>query len=379
MKRLFLILGFIAVLGMGVLAQTNVLSPYQYPQNWWMGISDGDVSGLTSVNISGYTASADAGCALWNGAGNIAGSKVYLTTGVTMGVTSSATQDGTYIWTSAPASLDVISSSASDRWTITFTGITSEIFPGVITSTIVGNGTGDTFEATKYIGIYSITSSQAAVGTITCKYAIPGPASSTYTTFGTIAIGATSGVLTKGTGAQSVLITGVDGSWNATSETVVTKGTETAWTNTSFLRAYLAQITSAGTGLTSAGNITIASSFSTVESYITAGANQSQGTFYSIPNGYTGFIQNYYCSATGATRVSLRVMNPSAPYNDYIRILRTLGAATGGLTLNNLSLPIKCPPQSDVQFYVDGVTASTTSMTAGYQLVLSKNTYSTIF
>ena len=373
MKRILLVLGIIVVLGLGVLAQTNVLSPYQYPQNWWMGISDGDVSGLSTVNVSGYTSSADAGCAIWNGIGQ----KVYLTTATTMGVTSSATQDGYYIWSTVPASLDVVSSSASDAWTITFTGITSELFNGTITTTVVGNGTSDTFEATKYVGIYSITSSQAAVGTISCKYAITGPAASTYTTFGTIAVSATSGVLTNGTGAQNILVTGVDNNWAATSETVVTKGTETAWTKTSFLRAYLAQTTLAGTGNSNAGNITIASSFSTVESYITAGVNQSQGTFYSVPNGYTGFIQNYYCDTTGAARVSLRVTNST--YNDLTRVYRTFGGASVALTLNPLSLPIKVPPMYDIQFSVDGVTASSTGLTAGYQLVLVKNAFTPLY
>jgi hypothetical protein len=88
----------------------------------------------------------------------------------------------------------------------------------------------------------------------------------------------------------TILINGLDSSWNQISETIALNGTSNVTTVNSYLRINSMIMTSTGTGqTTNVGTITAKNSGITY-SVISIGISRSQAAVYSVPNGYTMYI-----------------------------------------------------------------------------------------
>ena len=88
----------------------------------------------------------------------------------------------------------------------------------------------------------------------------------------------------------TILINGIDSSWNLISETIALNGTSNVTTVNSYLRINNMVMTSTGTGqTTNVGTITAKNSGITY-SVISIGVGRSQAAVYSVPNGYTMYI-----------------------------------------------------------------------------------------
>jgi len=88
----------------------------------------------------------------------------------------------------------------------------------------------------------------------------------------------------------TILINGIDSSWNLISETIALNGTSNVTTVNSYLRINNMIMTSTGTGqTTNVGTITAKNSGITY-SVISIGVGRSQAAVYSVPNGYTMYI-----------------------------------------------------------------------------------------
>ena len=122
-----------------------------------------------------------------------------------------------------------------------------------------------------------------------------------------------------GTGARTVLLTGLDANRNVISETVTLNGITPVDATASFLRVNSAEVKSAGTGLTNAGNITITinDGSSRTVNYIDAGFSVSQVGIYSMPNATTfqkGLLvyQAFSASRGGTGYVDISIMKYEA-------------------------------------------------------------------
>jgi len=99
-----------------------------------------------------------------------------------------------------------------------------------------------------------------------------------------------------GTGARTVLITGLDANYAVISETVTMNGQTAVTTTNSFLRINSMLVTTAGTSLANEGIIYIGSGVltsgvpATIYNVIAAGFNNATSSQYTIPAGYTGFL-----------------------------------------------------------------------------------------
>jgi len=99
-----------------------------------------------------------------------------------------------------------------------------------------------------------------------------------------------------GTGARTVLITGLDANYAVISETVTMNGQTAVTTTNSFLRINAMLVTTAGTSLANEGVIYIGSGTvtsgvpATIYNVIAAGFNNSTSSQYTIPAGYTGYL-----------------------------------------------------------------------------------------
>jgi hypothetical protein len=88
----------------------------------------------------------------------------------------------------------------------------------------------------------------------------------------------------------TILISGLDSSWNAITETVTLNGVTGVTTTSQFLRINSMIMTSTGTGqTTNVGTITAKSGVVTY-SQISIGTGKSQAAVYSVPNGYTMYL-----------------------------------------------------------------------------------------
>ena len=99
-----------------------------------------------------------------------------------------------------------------------------------------------------------------------------------------------------GTGARTVLVTGLDANYAVISETVTLNGQTAVTTTNSFLRVNSMLVTTAGTSLANEGIIYIGTGVvtagvpATVYNVIAAGFNNATSSQYTIPAGYTGYL-----------------------------------------------------------------------------------------
>ncbi len=88
----------------------------------------------------------------------------------------------------------------------------------------------------------------------------------------------------------TVLITGLDSTWNLQTETVTLNGTTNVNTTKSFLRINSMIMPSPGTGQTTNVGIITAKNGGITYAQINAGIGRSQAAIYSVPNGYTMYL-----------------------------------------------------------------------------------------
>ena len=118
-----------------------------------------------------------------------------------------------------------------------------------------------------------------------------------------------------GTGAQTVRVTYLDDDFNQAYEDVTLNGTtevELTEQNISFIQK--AEITASGTGLASAGAITIADvTGGGVHAVIDAGSKESGNCTWKIPAGHTGYVHGFWydvdsvAAGQGTAEIALQV------------------------------------------------------------------------
>ena len=96
-----------------------------------------------------------------------------------------------------------------------------------------------------------------------------------------------------GTGARTVSVYGVDGSWDEVSETATLNGTTGVTLSNSYMIVHRMAVETAGSGNENAGILYVGTGTITagkpavVECLVSAGINQSQVAYWPVPNGYS--------------------------------------------------------------------------------------------
>ena len=111
--------------------------------------------------------------------------------------------------------------------------------------------------------------------------------------------------------SAKILISGLDSSFNPISETLAMNGTGAVTTVNSYFRVNSLLMVSPGTGQsTNVGTITLKQS-SNIVAQINVGIGKSQSTIYTVPAGYTFYLDlaevNSSNSYTGSTIITYRV------------------------------------------------------------------------
>lgn len=115
-----------------------------------------------------------------------------------------------------------------------------------------------------------------------------------------------------GTGARTILIRGIDGSFNAASETITMNGLANVPTVNSYVHIHLVQVLTAGSTGNNVGLITgTAQTDATLTISVNPTFNQSVSSIYMVPVGYKAYI----------ARLSSRMNNPTANSNATVQLL----------------------------------------------------------
>jgi hypothetical protein len=183
----------------------------------------------------------------------------------------------------------------------------------------------------------------------------------------------------SGTGARTVLITGLNGNFNEVSETIVLNGQTAVNTVNSYLYVNGLTVTSVGSGGANAGDINVGTGTVTagvpavLYDMIAIGYNNRTTGHYCVPSGYTAFLVHGLFTAgqaSGSTSITGKLLVHS-PDDNIVRV----GAIT---TLNNgvvqymFNYPTAIPEKSCVGATAIG-SANNNSVSSMFNICLIKN------
>lgn len=179
-----------------------------------------------------------------------------------------------------------------------------------------------------------------------------------------------------GTGARTVLINGLDGSYVEISETVTLNGTTPVALTKTYLRINNAFIMSAGSLEVNAGNIDIRSPASTVRAQIPTGYGITRSSLYTVPAGHTLSELSLFCcinrSGGGAVRYAT-IATLFRNTNGFYRMPLEVSMSSNTPYRHDGNPGIIVAEKTDFLVRCNNVTVNATDITAAWLGVLKKN------
>jgi hypothetical protein len=178
---------------------------------------------------------------------------------------------------------------------------------------------------------------------------------------------------TAGTGARTVAVIGLNGSYAVTTETVTLNGTSNVATANSYIIIYRMYVVTAGSGATNAGTITAtAQTDATVTAQISIGAAQTLMAIYQVPAGKTAYLRRYYASlnnATSATSGDVRLL--VKPFGEVYQTKHIVGLLSTGSSFVDYyyDLPLVITEKSLIKLSAES-SANNIDISGGFDLVL---------
>jgi hypothetical protein len=183
----------------------------------------------------------------------------------------------------------------------------------------------------------------------------------------------------SGTGAQTVTVSGLDANYNEISETVTLNGQTEVLTTNSFIRVFRAFVVTAGSGATAAGDIYVGTGTvttgvpATVYAKIPLGANQTLMAVWTVPAGYTAYVDNGTFSAAGAnTNHSIKGQLCFRPFGGVMRVGAEVALANGFVSFN-FEYPLAFPEKSDIEARAIALSGSGFYVSATFDLIYIKD------
>jgi hypothetical protein len=181
-----------------------------------------------------------------------------------------------------------------------------------------------------------------------------------------------------GTGARTVLITGLDANYDVITDTVTMNGQTAVTTTKSFLRINNMLVATAGTGLANAGIIYIGSGAVTsgvpavIYNVIAVGYNNATSSQYTVPAGYTGYLIIARISLAQDTGTSLITARTRFVGTNGIPITGPLVVANNNISTQPFPYPLSIAEKTRIQGEAIGGAANNEA--AGFfEIVLIEN------
>ena len=177
-----------------------------------------------------------------------------------------------------------------------------------------------------------------------------------------------------GTGARTLRIQGLDGSYNLAEETVDMDGTTTVTTTQTFLRVFRMSVETAGSSGNNEGTITVTyTGGSDVAATISPGNGQTLMCLYTIPAGYTGYLLSMNISSGKDQEMDFKfIQKDNSVTNAAFQTKQFLNVRGGQTTVIFNAINI-IPQKSDI--YVSAISSSTSSASASFDLLLVQDGY----
>jgi hypothetical protein len=179
-----------------------------------------------------------------------------------------------------------------------------------------------------------------------------------------------------GTGARTVTVTGLDGDYNLSTETVTLNGTTPVTTTSTFLRVNRVYVRTVGSTGANEGNLTVRQSTTTsnVFTLMPIGANQSACGYYTIQAGTTGFLIDIEATAgksTSTTKASLSLWYKR--FGEAKVRESTFAVSDTSVYKGSFVSGIFLPEKTDLWLQADSVTANNTVVTSKFEILLIRN------
>ena len=185
-----------------------------------------------------------------------------------------------------------------------------------------------------------------------------------------------------GTGARTVQIFGLDGSYNEVSEIIIMNGQTAVTTSNTYSRVNRALVLTAGSGGANAGVIYVGTGTVTAgvptNKYTTIngdGTNQSLQTFWTVPVGYTAYIYqtNISTGNSSSTPAVLKTILVVRPFGGVFNTKEVI-TLTDGNHLQNYNFPIKVTEKSDIEFRAESSSPSVSfNVSASLNILYKQN------
>ena len=182
-----------------------------------------------------------------------------------------------------------------------------------------------------------------------------------------------------GTGARTVLVEGLNASYEAVSESASLNGQTGVTLTNQYLRVNKVTVLTAGSGGTSAGSIYVGTG--TVNTGVPANiinrtgssSNESESAFYTVPAGYTAFITRFTMSSANSTantftRFILRIR----PYGGVFGYKAIYNIPGNGIYECEAAYPLAVPEKTDLDI-LSLTSADSAYASTQLQIVLIKN------
>jgi hypothetical protein len=201
------------------------------------------------------------------------------------------------------------------------------------------------------------------------------PAAATVMTVSSSSANDTSG----GTGARTVLVSGLDADYNEISETVTLSGQTPVNTVKSYLRMFRAFVVTAGSGGTAAGTIYVGGGTvtagvpATVYAEIVLGDNQTTMALWTVPAGYTAYISAGTFSAA-SNNVSQYILGKFVfrPFGGVFRNAADI-TVNSNVFRYEWDYPLALPEKTDLEAQAIALSGTNFYVTASFELVYIKN------
>ena len=169
---------------------------------------------------------------------------------------------------------------------------------------------------------------------------------------------------TDNTGAETVVIQGLDGDYNEVEETLSTNGTSSVTGTQSFLRVHRAFV---ATGVTNVGDIDIRHG-TTVVCQIAAGMGQSQVAYYTIPAGKSGYLRSFAATMNKNQENTVRLFQ--RPFGGVFRVASELNLYNSNMH-TTFSIPLYFTEKTDLE--VRTYTGSNCTVSTMFDLLVVDN------
>lgn len=181
-----------------------------------------------------------------------------------------------------------------------------------------------------------------------------------------------------GTGARTLTVTGIDGSYNEVTETLTLNGTSNVATANSYWHIHRVLVATAGSGGTAAGTITATATGggTPVTATIVLGGNQTTQSVYQVPANYTAYLYNaQLCVQSSTANATCDVIMVIKPLGGVFNLKSNfnLGKDGSSVMVKTYPVPIRIPEKSIIKFRCESVSAGSWDISVDYTLILIAN------